>query len=1124
MGRGRGRHSDGGYGGYGGAHGAGGGRGRGGGRGGRGRGRVSEPIAFLPSRNTLEDDFNMFQLFSPHATRKEARKIAREHAMSRSAPDRQTSPLHQLSALHDARRSPFESSHPERWRSGSRKSGGRGRGRGGLQNGASARGGRSPIGGVAIPFVYGEDGSASVRPRKAGQEEGDEARFFDVPHAPSGPSDAVKRFRQRDAAESPAPGSSSGAEEAGRAGLGAGAGRAPEGAGALAASPRSSHPGLGAPGRGSRGGQASPPPQAAANDAAMRGHKAWLKAAGVGATGTGTLRGFVRASAGFLEQRAASVIMPASASASSSSSSAPPAPPRGQRRRAPGARATRPAAPAPAAADGDWNVVPGAGAWCLDARPAGALPGGPCAGGGGPGALPSPVPMDADPRPPPPRLSRAGARPRPAPRSPPPPERRSGPRGEPARSRARGRGRGRGGRGSATHTRAGFGLEEETLRAGAVVDSDAESLDDALVDDFLQNVDQDWINAVSRFKIGGADEEDEEDEEEEDEEEEEEEEEEAEGRPAKLRAFRQGNLMTRLRGGRGMRRLGSSGIKTRAKRPASAREAKRAKRASEAAEAEAATEAALDEAIGRHGVGPEDEDPLGNLELDPGSSDEEEEEGGSGDEDFESGSEGSGAESGSEGFDEDDEEEDEEEGSGDEEDEEEEDEEGSESGESGSSSSSSGVMYYANLSDEEGGPRGRPARGEAPRDDFLFSTSCPGPSSGRGGLHAGASRSSAMRVTLREGAGGWERHVSGPGGPGRSGAGSSSSSSRPRGFQERLARAQGGARQGRLSGQFFAEDALEDAAEAEAGWRGGRGSRGSGGGGRGSSGSGRGAGRARPPLSPPRRVASRAGLICPRLLLHPQGRPGSRKEKKAAKAERKRRKQARKAGAVVSDLEQVSRVMRDFVSDPRDVSLALPAMSKLLRWHVHQLAELYGLRSRSLGTGGNRYPTLLRTERTRAARPRRSPPRPWARAARAGAALTAAAQVRALLENAAAHLAGARRAEAPSPAPRPARRPKKQPGPGRRAYGTWEPGPAPGPRPRSSGGGGAGADGAASARPSEGLQRADPIEEDNVGHKMLARMGWTSGTGLGAKRQGRTEPIPVVVRSSKRGLRTAADA
>ena len=44
-----------------------------------------------------------------------------------------------------------------------------------------------------------------------------------------------------------------------------------------------------------------------------------------------------------------------------------------------------------------------------------------------------------------------------------------------------------------------------------------------------------------------------------------------------------------------------------------------------------------------------------------------------------------------------------------------------------------------------------------------------------------------------------------------------------------------------------------------------------------------------------------------------------------------------------------------------------------------------------------------------------------------------------------------------------------------------------------------------------------PIEEDNIGHKMLKKLGWDGG-GLGANKQGIVEPIAVTIKNNKTGI------
>lgn len=45
-----------------------------------------------------------------------------------------------------------------------------------------------------------------------------------------------------------------------------------------------------------------------------------------------------------------------------------------------------------------------------------------------------------------------------------------------------------------------------------------------------------------------------------------------------------------------------------------------------------------------------------------------------------------------------------------------------------------------------------------------------------------------------------------------------------------------------------------------------------------------------------------------------------------------------------------------------------------------------------------------------------------------------------------------------------------------------------------------------------------PLDDSNVGNKMLKSMGWSEGTGLGILAQGQVYPVPVITRVKRRGL------
>lgn len=85
---------------------------------------------------------------------------------------------------------------------------------------------------------------------------------------------------------------------------------------------------------------------------------------------------------------------------------------------------------------------------------------------------------------------------------------------------------------------------------------------------------------------------------------------------------------------------------------------------------------------------------------------------------------------------------------------------------------------------------------------------------------------------------------------------------------------------------------------------------------------------------------------------------GGKKGKKALKA-------AREAVDQSNDAAIVNRRIRHFiVNEIGEQSVSLPPMSKKARIAVHLLAEVYGLKSRSMGKGNSRFPVLERTSKT----------------------------------------------------------------------------------------------------------------------------------------------------------------
>ncbi|KAF9907854.1 hypothetical protein EC991_010452 [Linnemannia zychae] len=184
--------------------------------------------------------------------------------------------------------------------------------------------------------------------------------------------------------------------------------------------------------------------------------------------------------------------------------------------------------------------------------------------------------------------------------------------------------------------------------------------------------------------------------------------------------------------------------------------------------------------------------------------------------------------------------------------------------------------------------------------------------------------------------------------------------------------------------------------------------------------------------------------------------------------------------------------IKEFVNDRTKVSLELPPLAKALRRRVHLLSEQYNLRSQSVGAGKNRFPVLLRTEKTKI------PQAPidlrrFMNAGLGGPRVQAEFDTRRDRFNNGRRGGGNNRRD------------------GRRGGRGGD----------NDTNGGSGKDPRDSARAVTGSVvggTASEISKENVGHRMLAKMGWSPGVGLGASGGGITKPIEAVVRARRRGL------
>ncbi|BGP42715.1 squalene synthetase-like protein [Rhodotorula kratochvilovae] len=202
-----------------------------------------------------------------------------------------------------------------------------------------------------------------------------------------------------------------------------------------------------------------------------------------------------------------------------------------------------------------------------------------------------------------------------------------------------------------------------------------------------------------------------------------------------------------------------------------------------------------------------------------------------------------------------------------------------------------------------------------------------------------------------------------------------------------------------------------------------------------------------------------------------------------------------KAGAKVlaagdeNDAAAINTRIRHFiVADLSAASLSLPPMAKKARIAVHLLAEVYGLKSRSLGSGKSRFPVLERTSRTTVVG-------------------VSERRVRAIVGTA----DGEHELDADWGGPRGKGKYRGKMG------GLWK--ALEGASGKKSGGGGGGR-GQLGKNPEGAVvgQGADRIGEDNVGFALLKKMGWTEGGQIGLSGQGLQEPVVARMKTGKSGL------
>lgn len=176
------------------------------------------------------------------------------------------------------------------------------------------------------------------------------------------------------------------------------------------------------------------------------------------------------------------------------------------------------------------------------------------------------------------------------------------------------------------------------------------------------------------------------------------------------------------------------------------------------------------------------------------------------------------------------------------------------------------------------------------------------------------------------------------------------------------------------------------------------------------------------------------------------------------------------------NMDELDEQIRMFLADRGKSTLTLQAMDKFARAEVHQLAAAYNLKSQSKGKGDNRFPTLIKTSRS-------------------GVNVNDRKVRRILLSNSGARFGNdAGRSDFKNK--------NKRLGKGARRMVGQDGGGAPAPRNREGEMVGYG---------------ADKIGADNIGHRLLAAMGWSEGMGIGHS-GGMANPVAATVKITKGGL------
>ncbi|CDH48463.1 hypothetical protein RO3G_12101 [Lichtheimia corymbifera JMRC:FSU:9682] len=212
----------------------------------------------------------------------------------------------------------------------------------------------------------------------------------------------------------------------------------------------------------------------------------------------------------------------------------------------------------------------------------------------------------------------------------------------------------------------------------------------------------------------------------------------------------------------------------------------------------------------------------------------------------------------------------------------------------------------------------------------------------------------------------------------------------------------------------------------------------------------------------------------------------SKKEKRLEKQNQKGKKKDQQQ-TISIDMRKIDQRIQQFIRDESLSSYQFAPMSKMCRRQIHLLASAYNIKTESYGTGAQRMPLLQKTTNTQLLDDRRSIER-FLQEAQA----TIDARSSILRKN---------RQMDPEPVGKGKKKGKK--GKQRNKKEKQQDTDRPSSKPAHNSVVGAG---------------ADPINESNIGHRMLAAMGWKHGDSLGTNNEGIAAPIEVVIRKKRVGL------